>query len=415
MSRLAELLVEWEERLEAGQPISAEELCRNEPWLRDSLERQIAKLSIFQKIQEPDATPAAPPSSIGGHAVKRVLGAGSTGIVYLAKDRALRRKVAIKVLSPPVGFLTTEQRWRLAERFKREARTVARLRHEAIVPIFEADLDGAEPYFVMDYLAGGSLEDQLQKSGGKLLGTPAEVVAFMAPVVAAVGHAHAKGVLHRDLKPGNILLQRKSELRLLKPDSASTEPMDGSDPALEVALADAVPFCFADFLPKVSDFGLAKLVDDALMQEDSSVLGSAPSALFDDGSLTQLGRQPGTPAFMAPEQFDIRLGPVGLPADVWAVGAIFYQLLTGRRPFTAQRRADLQRQICQEGFPSPHSLNAQVDSTLERLILRCMERDPARRPTAMELADELARYLQPSTLRRLWRVVSRLPGSPLVV
>ncbi len=100
--------------------------------------------------------------AIGNYAVKRVLGAGATGIVYLAKDRALQRKVAIKVLSAGLGFFSAADRQRLAQRFKREARTVAKLCHAAIVPIYEADLDGDEPFFVMEYLAGGSLDDRLR-------------------------------------------------------------------------------------------------------------------------------------------------------------------------------------------------------------------------------------------------------------
>ncbi len=182
-------------------------------------------------------------------------------------------------------------------------------------------------------------------------------------MVGAVGHAHASGILHRDLKPGNILL-------------------DGAG------------------RPRVTDFGLAKLVDETLWHEDSSASASA-GMLPPDASLTQFGRQPGTPAYMAPEQFDGRLGLVGLPTDIWAVGVILYEMLTGRRPFRGEGRAELQRQICALPFAPPTAVEPQVDKSLERLTLRCLAREPVRRPTAADLTHALGRYLQPGPLRRI--------------
>jgi eukaryotic-like serine/threonine-protein kinase len=187
----------------------------------------------------------------------------------------------------------------------------------------------------------------------------------MAQVAQAVSHAHGKGVLHRDLKPANILLD-------------------------------------ADGRPKVSDFGLAKLLDDALLERaDSSVMQADHNLLTEDSTLTLPGRQPGTPAYMAPEQFDARWGAVGLPADVWALGAILYELLAGRRPFPGDTRVELQRRICQEPPAPPILPNTHGDARLNRLARRCLDKDPARRPTAAELADALARYRAPGPVRRL--------------
>ena len=139
MARLAELLLEWEERREAGEPVTAQELCAHEPELLDALQERIGQLERFQELDDPAILPPRTPTTVGGYPVKRVLGAGATGIVYLAKDRTLGRKVAVKVLSPRLGFSTPDERRRLAERFKREARLVAKLSHPAIVPIYEAE------------------------------------------------------------------------------------------------------------------------------------------------------------------------------------------------------------------------------------------------------------------------------------
>jgi serine/threonine-protein kinase len=374
MDRLDELLVEWEELWDAGRPISPETLCAHEPELLDELRRRVDLLKRFRALEDPAPGVPIPPKNIGGYVVRKELGAGSTGVVYLAKDRTLRRKVAIKVLSPRLGFLTAEERRRLARRFEREAQTLARLRHESIVPVYEARLDEGSPYFVMEYLPGGSLRERLTGAGRP----GSEVADFMARVADAVRHAHSKGILHRDLKPGNILLD-------------------------------------ADGRPKISDFGLAKLLDDALLEREDS---SALTEDREDSGLTQHGRQPGTPAYMAPEQFDPRLGPIGLPSDVWALGVILYELLTGQRPFPGEGRVELQARICQTVPPAPSALKPRVDASLERLSLSCLAKDPARRPTSAELAGKLARYQSPGPAhrlagaaldqcRRLWALLAR--------
>ncbi len=360
-SRLDELLLEWEERHEAGAPVSPEELCAGDARLLDELRRRVDLLRRFAEIQEPPPQAATPPlpGQIGGYTIRRLLGAGASGVVYLAKDRALGRKVAVKVLSPRLGFLTADERRRLARRFEREAQALARLGHAAIVPVYEARLGEREPFFVMEYLPGGSLRDRAAGPGD-----PAAVAALMARVADAVRHAHARGIVHRDLKPGNILLDREGR-------------------------------------PRVSDFGLAKLIDDALLDRDESSLSFDRPTWGDDPTLTHPGRQPGTPAYMAPEQFDPRHGPIGPPADVWALGAVLYELLTGRHPFAGDGRADLQLRICAEPVAVPATVLREADTALSRLALRCLDKDPARRPTAAELADALSRYRPPGPLRRL--------------
>ena len=381
IDRLEELLVEWEERQEAGTPISAEDLCGAQTELLSELHRRIALLQRFAQIEHPSAGPATTPATIGEYVVKCMLGAGATGIVYLAKDPSLRRKVAVKVLSPQLGFLTADERVRLARRFEREAQTLARLRHDSIVPVYEARLDGHPPYFVMEYEPGGSLRENAKHPTDA-----AGIAALMAQVADAVRHAHDKGILHRDLKPSNILLDEGGR-------------------------------------PKVSDFGLAKLLDDAVSQHDDSS-GSAfdRSWYSDDSAMTLPGRQPGTPAYMAPELFDPSLFP-GRAADVWALGAILYELVAGRRPFLGETRAQLQQQVSQDPPPSPDAIRPQADHVLSRWTMRCLNRDPEKRPSAGELADALARHRAAGPIRRfadaalglcrsLWRPRSRPTTQP---
>jgi serine/threonine-protein kinase len=363
MSRLAELLIEWEERLEAGESVTARDLCVNDPELLPALAERIERLQRFRAIDEPRDLPQMP-ASVGGYAVKQILGAGATGIVYMAKDRTLGRKVAIKVLSPKQTLMSGEDRRRLAERFKLEARVVAKLRHPAIVPIYEAELEHGEPYYVMEYLSGGSLQERLRAAPGQPAGTATEIALFMGQVAGAVEHAHASGVVHRDLKPGNILL-------------------DGAGQ------------------PKVTDFGLVKLIDETLCHDDSSALGPEHRMFVDEPNLTHLGRQPGTPAYMAPEQFDPTFALIGPPTDIWALGVVLYEMLTGHRPFAGEMRDELRQRVCRDPVVAPSAAGVQVHATLERLTLQCLDRDPFRRPTARALVDAFERYLNPGPVRRL--------------
>src|SRR5262249_22716805 len=156
-------------------------------------------------------------------------------------------------------------------------------------------------------------------------------------VARAVGHAHARGILHRDLKPGNVLLGEGGE-------------------------------------PLVSDFGLAKIVDDS-------------------AELTHTGQRVGTPAYMAPEQACGQSQRVGPPTDVWALGVILYQLLTGVRPFAGDSGQELTQRILTTEPPSPRSRGSGVDRPLEAVVLKCLDKEPSRRyPNAQALADDLARW-----------------------
>jgi serine/threonine-protein kinase len=221
------------------------------------------------------------------------------------------------------------------ERFLREAETVAGLQHANIVQVHEAgDVDG-RPYFTMEFLEGGSLAQ-------KLAGTPQparQAVALVAAVAEAVHAAHQHGIVHRDLKPGNILLT-------------------------------------ADGTPKLSDFGLARRLDGA-------------------AGLTQSGAPVGTASYMAPEQAAGRSRDVGTAADTYALGAILYELLTGRPPFRAETAAETLRQVISQDPALPSRLNAAVPRDVETICLKCLEKSPERRyPSATALADDLHRFLR---------------------
>jgi serine/threonine protein kinase/tetratricopeptide (TPR) repeat protein len=219
------------------------------------------------------------------------------------------------------------------ERFLREAETVAGLRHANIVQVHEAgDVDG-RPYFTMEFVEGGSLAQ-------KLAGTPqpaCQAAALVAKVAEAVHDAHQRGIVHRDLKPGNILLT-------------------------------------ADGTPRITDFGLARRLEGA-------------------AGLTQSGAPVGTPSYMAPEQAEGKSGEVGPAADIYALGAILYELLTGRPPFRAETAAETLRQVVSQDPVTPSRLNAAVPRDPETICLKCLEKDPRRRyPSALALAEDLHRF-----------------------
>jgi serine/threonine-protein kinase len=217
------------------------------------------------------------------------------------------------------------------ERFYQEARLASRLRHPNIITIFGMGLFRSEYCFTMELMKGGSLAQHLKR-----FREPRQAAELIEKVARAVQAAHDAGVIHRDLKPANIFLNDKGE-------------------------------------PVVGDFGLAKLADI-------------------DVSLTQSGTMIGTPAYMAPEQFPGR-GPVTAQADVWALGVLLFELLTGQRPFTGETWQKLERQICGAAAPRLRHLRPDLDKDLETIVSGCLERDIQRRyPTATALAEDLSRW-----------------------
>lgn len=269
--------------------------------------------------------PAAPWPQLPGYRVEAELGAGANGVVYRVRQVKLDRVVAVKVLR---GATATTR-----ARFLTEAQALARLRHPNIVQVHDYGEHDGSPYLVMELVEGGTLAQALRQSGPL---TPIRAASLAALLARAVQHAHAQDILHRDLKPGNVLLE-------------------------------------GDGVPKIADFGLAKRLDV-------------------DGGQTQQGAVLGTPWYMAPEQAAGRNAAVGPAADVYALGVILYELLTGAPPFRSRDLLELLQQIGSEAPAPPRAARPDVPSELEAICLRCLEKDAVKRfASAGELADALER------------------------
>ncbi|MBA4190465.1 MAG: hypothetical protein C0467_20960 [Planctomycetaceae bacterium] len=275
-------------------------------------------------------------SQVGDYELIAELAQGGMGIVYRARQRSLNRIVALKMLLS--GRVTSDVG---QARFRAEAEATAELDHPNIVPIFEVGVHTGRPFFSMKLIDGGTLADLLRKSPRPPL---RELITALAKVCRAVHYAHQRGILHRDLKPSNVLIDTTGE-------------------------------------PYVADFGLAKR------------LGS------DDG-LTITGALLGTPAYMAPEQAGGGIHGVTTLTDVYALGAILYEILTGRPPFATRDIDALLAQIRSDAPPLPSSLSSEIPRDMELICLKCLAKEPSERyASAGELADELERWIRGEPVR----------------
>jgi serine/threonine-protein kinase len=342
---LASWLAGCDEALAAGTTPSLADRADASPEIEHDLACMKLLRQVLPRPQESAATtlqvPAAqgPLPDFGRFQVRRELGRGGFGIVFLAYDPQLGREVALKVPRPDV-LLTPP----LRQRFLREGRAAAALEHPSVVPVYEAGEIGPLCYLVSAYCAGMTLAAWIkERDRAGLRPDPACAAALVAALAEAVAHAHSRGVLHRDLKPSNVLLEAAGE---------------GKPP-----------------LPRVTDFGLAKLLD------------TEPG-----GESTHTGAVLGTPAYMAPEQA-AGSRDVGPAADVWALGVILYELLTGRTPFQGATTVETLERVRNQDPLAPRALNPLLDRRLEAICLKCLEKAPARRyPSAQALADDLASW-----------------------
>ena len=336
MERLDELLLEWEDRRAGGAPVTPEALCPDDTGLRTVLAERVRLLEDFHRrflASEAECWGPGPepvPERIGKYAIRKRLGGGGMGVVFLGHDADLDRLVAVKIIRPEkFAFAATK----LKDRFLREGQVLARLEHPNVVMVYESGWHGESPYLAMEYVPGGSLSearDRLARGG------PLAVVEKVARAVGSA-HGHEVPVFHRDLKPANILLTTAGE-------------------------------------PKVADFGLAKWLDGEPLGAEGA------------GAIAPTGRTTagvGTPAYMAPEQADPTLGPITAATDVWALGVILYELLTGEHPTPGVR-------------PDPAGVAKAVPGRLGRhlsgIVGRCLRPRPVERyPSADEVAEVLRR------------------------
>jgi eukaryotic-like serine/threonine-protein kinase len=394
-ARLDELLDQYQELLDDGQVPVLDELCRDCPELRAELSQRVARLNRLGKVLAapladapepeplslsddktwvPGATPRdgtvveipAPP----GYEIIGPLGEGGMGVVYKARQLGLDRLVALKMI---LGG--TRARASDLARFREESRAIAALRHPNIVQIHEVGEFRRQPFFSLEYCAGGTLAHAL--SGQP---QPPQAAAAMTEVLArAIQSAHDKNIVHRDLKPGNVLLAVDSGEQI-----GGHSTMVGDEPTIDSSNGLHNP----EQSFKITDFGLAKRVDD-------------------DSGRTIDGSVMGTPSYMAPEQARGELKAVGPLADVWALGAILYELLTGRSPFKGSTVLDTLEQVRANDPVPVRQLQPKVPPDLETICLKCLQKDPRRRyPSAVALADDLKRFRagRPILARPLGRV-----------
>ena len=279
--------------------------------------------------------------AIGGYEIEGELGRGGMGVVYRAWQRKLNRIVALKMLT---GYYGPPE----LKRFFAEAETAAGLHHANIIHVYDVGEHDGAPYFAMEYVKGGSLADRLR--AGIL--TPRETAQLLVPVARALDFAHQNQVVHRDMKPANILLDPQG-------------------------------------VPKVTDFGIAK-------------------RLTAETALTLTGAVIGTPVYMAPEQARGTSRDVGAAADIYSLGAILYEMLAGRPPFLPDESdTSIMVRVATENPASPTRHRAGVPRDLETICLKCLAKEPAERyPTAAAFADDLERFLddKPIDARRVSRV-----------
>jgi serine/threonine protein kinase/Tfp pilus assembly protein PilF len=267
---------------------------------------------------------------LGDYELLEVVGRGGQGVVYRAHQKSLNRTVALKMIS--VGSWATEAH---LKRFRREAEAAASLEHPGIVPIYEVGERDGSCYFSMRFVEGGQL-DQVIKRKPMSIRQAAELISKVA---RTVHYAHEHGILHRDIKPGNILLDAKSE-------------------------------------PLLTDFGLARLVEA-------------------ESTVTRTKEVMGTPSYMAPEQAIGNNAAVSSATDVYGLGAVLYQLLTRHPPFAGGTTYETIKLVLDTEPRQPRLLNPKIDRDLSTICLKCLEKDPKRRySSALALAEDLERWLK---------------------
>jgi WD40 repeat protein/serine/threonine protein kinase len=368
------ILTELVTRRQLGETVDPHEFFSRFPQWQEQLRRKFTSLQGLEEAAPERTTregetvlptgggqgaPPPPTPELGRHELYEEIGKGGMGVVYRARDLVLDREVALKMMLPK--FVDGPDS---VQRFYREARAAARLRHPNIVPIHGMGLHQGRHCFTMPLMLGGSLG--VQK--GRFHQDIRAAVVLMEKVARAVQAAHEQGIIHRDLKPANILLDEKDE-------------------------------------PLVADFGLAK------------VSGG-------EADTTQPGQRLGTPAYMAPEQAAGHSWKVTPASDIWALGVILYELLTGQPPFGGGNAEQVVERVMTAEPPRAGKVRPGLPRALEAVVRHCLEKAPADRyATAAALADDLARWQRGAPprgprgtrTRQVWRVVRQRPWVALIL
>jgi serine/threonine protein kinase len=334
-----------------SEPASAEPILLDE---RDTpSEYSVSKRSstyIFAKTLPQDlgnGQDSIPlPDRIGPYLLEREIGRGGMGVVYQARDIRLNRTVALKVI---LGMEFADPARLL--RFQDEALAIAHLQHPNIVQVFDIGTHEQLPYMALEYVESGSLFSKCRNKPQE----PRYAANLVAALADGIQHAHEHGVLHRDLKPANILLRTPKE-------EGSSSRKSPSQHLCEI--------------PIVTDFGLAKRIDSKEY-------------------FTQSGQAVGTPNYMAPEQASGQRAQVGVAADVYGLGAILYELLTGRPPFEGVTALETLLQVMTREPVAPRQMQPKLPVDLETICQKCLQKDPGKRyASAAALADDLRRFLR---------------------
>lgn len=338
------ILDDYLARLQAGEPADRDAVLRTCPELASALDC-LEALEHFASGAAGDVASKDPRDGLsletmlagrqfGPYELLEEIGRGGMGVVFKARQSGLDRLVAVKmILASHLG--SAEH----LKRFEAEAKAAARLRHPHIVPIHEVGQMHGQPFFVMEYVEGVSLAERLAQ--GPM--TPDDIARLLAAVAGAVAQLHQQGIVHRDLKPANILLDTEGR-------------------------------------PYLTDFGLAKLLEQSSARTATGVIA-------------------GTPSYMSPEQAAGLSAEVGPASDIYSLGAILYELLAGRPPFSEPNPIETMMQVVSRDPVLPRRLNPRVPRALESICLKCLAKSPARRyASADALAADLEHFLRDEPL-----------------